>query len=172
MAERSQKRWRWLLYAAVILVLGLVAVWLVPASRSTILFTLGRYGPFAAELRADLLTKSVVASDGRNIGQVCDAMFEDPEKSFSLVVLDYLWDERITAVHREMHQWLENTTIAWPRDSRQIRRCDLAAGYFRRYIGQKTFDEAQWLAVEVSERDTFRDRVRQFIEQNGLPPAS
>lgn len=168
---KTTKRSRrfWILCAPLGVVAFISIAFCVPSTRSTLLRQLGQLGILDHDTRAYLLAKSATAGGTRGISQVLEIMLDDSDKVFSLVVLEYLWDEKLSSAHEMMRNWLDDEEIAWPNDQRKIRRCDLATYYFRRYVGEGRWDTAKSLAVEISDRNNFRQTVRDYLSEDGLP---
>ncbi|MDY7110678.1 MAG: hypothetical protein SYC29_18755 [Planctomycetota bacterium] len=121
-----------------------------------------------ADFRAELPALAAAIGDDATLDAVEAEMLGDRTGSFSLVVLEYLKDEQIPAVDDWMIRWLDDEAVAWSDDApRHLRRCDLAAYYFRRDLGHGRWDRVDCLAADVAARDAFRERARAFLVETG-----
>jgi hypothetical protein len=138
-------------------------------TRSNLLRFFASVGAFDSDARAKLLVMSARAGDEESVKRICETMLAESEETFSLVVLEYLWEAQNPSAHRVMRAWLDDPAVAWPDDPRQIRRCDLAAYYFRTYVGEGRWDTAKSLARDIADRESFRATVVAHIDDHGLP---
>ncbi len=158
------------LIALSVLAVAVAILWL-PTIRSKWLFALGSVPAFDSGFRARMLANSAAAGGPTEVERACELALNDPERAFSLFFLEYLWDKNCSHAHLVLQSWLKDETIAWPQDQRQIRRCDLAAHYFRMWVGERRWDTAKALS-DLETRNQFRTHVASYLEDHGLPPNS
>lgn len=128
---------------------------------------------FDADFRGQLLALAAAIGDRATLEAIEEEMLHDGNGGFSLVVLEYLKDEQVPAVDAWMIRWLDDEAVAWPDDApRYVRRCDLAAYYFRRDLGHGRWDRVDCLAADIAARNAFRERVRSFMVDSGRMEAA
>ena len=126
-----------------------------------------------ADFRGQLLALAAAIGDDATLEAIEEEMLHGGNGGFSLVMLEYLKDEQVPAVDEWMIRWLDDEAVAWPDDApRYVRRCDLAAHYFRRDLGHGRWDRVDSLAADIAARDAFRERARSFLIESGRMEAA